>query len=134
MTDSINQNQNTDVSVTNAESGIQEKRSADDTSVVKVRPLVDVREDQDGIALIAELPGVTPDQLSIEIDSDMLLIEGAVDPALSGGRPARFSRRFTLSRELDTDAVEAKLNQGLLTLRIPKRAEVRPRRIEVRAA
>jgi HSP20 family molecular chaperone IbpA len=47
-------------------------------------------------------------------------------------RATRFSRSFALSRELDSENVDASLKDGVLRLRIPKRAEVRPRKIEVR--
>ena len=46
----------------------------------------------------------------------------------------RYRRSFVLSGELDSDKIEANLNDGVLTVRIPKRAEFRPRRIEVRTA
>ena len=49
-------------------------------------------------------------------------------------RSLRYQRTFTLSSELETDKVEASLKDGVLTLRIPKRAELRPRKIEVKAA
>jgi HSP20 family protein len=47
-------------------------------------------------------------------------------------RATRYSRSFALSRELDTENIEASLKDGVLSLRIPKRSEVRPRTIEVR--
>jgi HSP20 family molecular chaperone IbpA len=46
-------------------------------------------------------------------------------------RSTRYQRTFTLSRELDTERIEAGLKDGVLTLKIPKREEHRPRRIEV---
>jgi HSP20 family protein len=49
-------------------------------------------------------------------------------------RSGRYRRSFTLSRELDAQRIEAALKDGVLTLRLPKLEEARPRRIEVRAA
>ena len=48
-------------------------------------------------------------------------------------RAGRWRRSFTLSRELDSESIEASLKEGLLTLRLPKQERARPRRIEVRA-
>ena len=134
MTDSMTQNNEFNVPVDSKQSGLTENTPMENKNVVYIRPLVDVREDEKGIVLYADLPGVDNHQLKIEIDGDTLLIEADVDTDLAGQRPAKYRRSFTLSRELDSGAVEASLTQGLLTLHIPKRAEVLPRRIEVKAA
>ena len=110
---------------------------ADNTAVhfdAILRPLVDIKEDTAGITLLADLPGVDSAQLKIEVDGDTLLIEGTPDPHLTGQGSVQYRRRFNLSRELDSGAINATLKQGELTLFIPKRAEALPRRIEVRAA
>ncbi len=106
-----------------------------------VLPAVDVFEDGAGITLLADMPGVTKDQLELKIEGDALLIEGAVRPLTPEGleavyaevRVPRFRRSFTLSRELDTARIEANLKDGVLTLRIPKQAHAQPRRIPVSA-
>jgi HSP20 family molecular chaperone IbpA len=75
----------------------------------------------------------------VHIDSDTLAIEGLAEIPMPEGmdamyadiRSTRYQRSFSLSRELDTERVEASLKDGVLTLRIPKREEHRPRRIEV---
>lgn len=110
-------------------------------SAVTLRPAVNVFEDAEGITLEADMPGVSKDRLHLQADRDSLLVEGDVHVAMPEGmealhadlRATRYSRSFALSRELDTDGIEASLKDGVLTLRIPKRAEVRPRKIEVRA-
>jgi HSP20 family protein len=102
-------------------------------------PRVDVHEDDTGISLLADLPGVPKDQLAIEIDGETLTLEGRVaqdtpeglQPAYAEVRVPRYRRAFTLSRELDTSRIEANLKDGVLTLRIPKQAHAQPRRIEV---
>jgi HSP20 family molecular chaperone IbpA len=107
-----------------------------------VVPPVDVFENESGITLLADLPGVSREGLGVHIDGDTLTIEGtaAIDQpgemALVYGEaqfPA-YRRSFTLSRELDTSRVEATLKDGVLRLSIPKLEEARPRRIEVRAS
>lgn len=106
-----------------------------------VVPPVDVFEDAAGITLLADLPGVTREGLTVRVDGDSLQIEGTVAAAgpqnleLVHGEaqvPA-YRRRFTLSRELDTSRIEAQLKDGVLRLAIPKAEEAKPRRIEVKA-
>jgi HSP20 family molecular chaperone IbpA len=104
-------------------------------------PRVDVLEDQTGITLLADLPGVSKERLELKVDGDTLLIEGSVGALTPEGQESSYAevrlplyrRSFTLSRELDTGRIEAKLNNGVLNLRIPKQAHAQPRRIPVQA-
>ena len=105
-------------------------------------PRVDVSEDDTGITLLADLPGVAREQLELRVEADTLLIEGAVNAPTPGDLEAvyaevrlpRYRRSFTLSRELDASRIEAQLKDGVLRLRIPKQAHAQPRRIEVSGA
>ena len=105
-----------------------------------LRPPVNIFEDSTGITLEADIPGVSKDRLQLKVDKDSLLIEGDVQLATTEGmealyadvRATRYSRSFSLSRELDIERIDASLKDGVLRLRIPKRAEVQPRKIEVR--
>jgi HSP20 family molecular chaperone IbpA len=102
-------------------------------------PRVDVLEDEAGITILADLPGVAKEQLELKIEGDVLVIEGAMTPFAPGTlepvyaevRRARYRRSFTLSRELDASRTQAGLKDGVLTLRIPKQAKAQPRRISV---
>jgi HSP20 family protein len=102
-------------------------------------PRVDVLEDEEGITLLADLPGVSKDQLELRVDGDALVIEGVMaeftpeklEPVYAEVRLPRYRRSFTLSRELDASRIEANLKDGVLTLRIPKQAHAQPRRISV---
>lgn len=104
-------------------------------------PAVDVFEDATGITLLADMPGVSKEQLELHIEGNALSIEGRVLPQSPEGieavyaemRVPRYRRSFTLSRELDSSKIDAKLKDGVLTLRIPKQAHAQPRRIEVRS-
>jgi HSP20 family molecular chaperone IbpA len=117
---------------------LQTAREADTRAVL---PRVDVFEDASGITLLADLPGVPRDKLELKVEGDTLLLEGAVQPQTPEGLEAvyaevripRFRRSFTLSRELDTQRIDANLKDGVLTLRIPKQAQAQPRRIAVQA-
>lgn len=105
-----------------------------------LRPAVDIFEDDTGITVQADMPGVSKERLEVHIDKDTLSIEGKADIPMPEGmqalyadvRSTRYQRSFTLSSELDGDQAEASLKDGVFTLRIPKREEHKPRKIEVR--
>ncbi len=105
-----------------------------------MRPRVEVLENADGITLLADLPGVNNERLNLQVDKDNLLIEGRAEITKPEGMQAvhaevrgkYYRRAFSLSGELDTDHIRAALKDGVLSVHIPKRAEVRPSRIEVR--
>jgi HSP20 family molecular chaperone IbpA len=107
-----------------------------------LRPAVDIVEDAEGVTLIADMPGVDKERLHVRVDANTLQIEGEAQVDLPEGaealyadvRTTRFSRGFTLSNELEPDKIDAQLRNGVLTLRIPKHPEQRPRKIEVRTA
>jgi len=115
-------------------------RAASDTERA-MRPAVDIFEDKTGITLRADMPGVSKDKLDVRVDRDTLSIEGEasistpenMEALYADVRSTRYQRSFSLSGELDTDNVEASLKDGVLTLRIHKRAEHRPRKIEVQS-
>lgn len=102
-------------------------------------PPVDVIEDSGGITLYADLPGVPREKLNLQIEADTLTIDAALELPIPEGLVSshtevglpRYRRVFTLSKELDTEAVSAELAHGVLRLRIPKAAHAQPRRIDV---
>jgi HSP20 family protein len=106
-----------------------------------VVPPVDVFENESGITLLADLPGVSRDRLGVRVDGDALIVEATASTA--GPREMQlvygeaqypsYRRQFTLSRELDASRIEAVLKDGVLKLYIPKLEEARPRRIEISA-
>jgi HSP20 family protein len=103
-------------------------------------PAMDIYEDARGITLKADLPGVSPDRLSIQVDGNTLVIEGQVSITMPEGmealyadvRATRYQRSFNLSSELDTEKISAEMKDGVLTLNLPKREELQPRKIEVK--
>lgn len=108
---------------------------------VTLTPAVDIVEDAHAVTLLADLPGVPKEKLDIQVHDGSLTIEAEsvvpvpADLALSHVevRVPNFSRRFSISDDLDTSKIEASLKDGVLTLRIPRRDEAKPRRIEVSA-
>ena len=107
-----------------------------------LRPAVDIWEDADGITLCADMPGVAKERLNLRVDGNTLVLEGNARLDLAEKAEALYAdvrsslsrRTFALSGELETDKIEANLKDGVLTVRIPKRRELRPRKIDVRAA
>ncbi len=116
-----------------------QRHSATAESVL--RPPVDIYETGEGITLQADMPGVARERLNLRVEGNSLLIEGTIGVAPreqmtalhADVRSTVYRRSFTLSNELETQKIEAVLKDGQLTVRIPKRAELKPRRIEVRS-
>jgi HSP20 family protein len=98
-----------------------------------------VIEDEHGVRLWADLPGVAREDLEIRVHDGNLRIEASARVPTREGlrlqhaevRVPDFARSFTLGPEFDSSKIEAKLNDGVLTLLIPRRDEARPRRIEI---
>jgi HSP20 family molecular chaperone IbpA len=105
-------------------------------------PAVDIAESESGISLLADMPGVSKDRLSIKVEGDNLTIEGeakidvpeSIELLHSEVRSPYFRRSFTLSRDLDPSRIEATLGHGVLQMHIPKFEAARPKRIEVKVA
>lgn len=105
-------------------------------------PPVDVIEDSTGITLLADLPGVPKEALKLGVDGDQLSVEGEIVLPVPPGTDARHAevqrsvwrRTFTLSKELDSGAVSAELQHGVLRVRIPKAPHAQPRRVQVQVA
>jgi HSP20 family protein len=103
---------------------------------------VDIFEDSEGINLAVDMPGVSKDRLNVRVDGNTLLLEGTVQFELpehsealyADVRSSAYRRSFVLSRELETEKIQANLKDGVLRVHIPKRLELRPRRIEVQGS
>ena len=99
---------------------------------------VDVLEEGDAFVLKAFVPGLTADQLNIQILNDTLSIEGTYpqdesEYVLSELPAGAFRRTLRLASELDAEKAEAKIDNGVLTLRLPKAESARPKVIKVAA-
>ena len=114
--------------------------SASNRPAPALLPPVDIVEDGGGITLIADLPGVSREELSIGVDGRNLTIEAPLRLGEANSlvsvyaevRANQFRRSFELSSDLDTARIDAGLRDGVLTLRIPKLEQAKPRRVEVR--
>jgi len=105
-----------------------------------MRMPVDIFEDETGITVLADMPGVSRERLDVQIDNNTLSIQGKTEVPVPDGmealyadvRSTLFQRSFALSSELDGGKADASLKDGVLALRIPKREEHKARKIEVR--
>jgi HSP20 family protein len=102
------------------------------------RPLADLSETDDGYLLEVELPGVTRDDIAIEVTGHQLTISGEFKEKEKGGllrsrtrRVGRFEYRTDLPQDVDADKVTASLSDGVLTVTVPKNATAKPRRVEI---
>jgi len=99
-------------------------------------PAVDIHEDDNGLVLCADLPGVTRDGLDIGIEEGILTIQARTDIAASevvfrDAGHTGYQRRFQLPDNLDLDKIDAALKDGVLILTLPKSEASKPRKIDV---
>jgi HSP20 family protein len=101
-------------------------------------PLANILETRDGYVLEAEMPGVNKDGLEITVENRELTIAGhraALEPRgreiYRESRAFDYRRTFELDPSIDTTKVTAKIDQGVLTLHLPKTEAVKPRKIAV---
>lgn len=107
-----------------------------------VFPAVNIFSDRDGDVVRLEIPGVAPDQLNIEAHGRTLTIKGTRERRGPEGasfhrrerNAGEFSRSLQLPEALDLARAEATYKHGVLTVRVPKTAEAKPRQITVKAA
>lgn len=99
---------------------------------------VDIRDDEDAYLLTAFVPGLTAEALNIQVLDDTVSVEGEYPTdenqyVLSELPTGAFRRTLRLPTELDADKAEAKIDNGILTLRLPKAESARPKVIKVAA-
>jgi len=102
-----------------------------------ITPAVAIYEDGDGYTIEAEMPGVTKDGVHVTVENGELTFTGAKAPPPGGQRlygevtHADYRRVFDLDPAVDTDKITARIDQGVLVLRLPKAQDKKPRRISV---
>lgn len=102
-------------------------------------PQVDIYETKEGLWLWADMPGVDEASLNVHLDNGVLTIEGQVDvkeyentdPLYTEYNVGNYVRRFTLSNDVDSDRIVARMQHGVLSLEIPKAERAKPRRIAI---
>ncbi len=118
------------------ESGLRD--AADDAA--SWSPLVDIEETDDAWLVEAELPGVKQEDINVELSDSELAIWGELKERERRGilrrrtrRMGHFDYRVTLPGDAESDRIEASLDEGVLTVRIPKPERARRRRIEIKS-
>jgi HSP20 family molecular chaperone IbpA len=102
-------------------------------------PAADIFETDAAMTVILEMPGVEKKDVSIALEDDVLRIEGQIDfskyngmqPVYTEYNVGHYARAFTLTGKIDRDAISAQLDDGVLTLTLPKAKEAQPRRIAI---
>src|SRR5947208_14515049 len=123
---------------------VQEKREVEkkQESTIPARtflPTTDIFETDSSLTLILEMPGVDKGNVDISLENGVLTVQGRLDfskyqdlqPVYTEYNIGHYRRAFTLSNKIDQGKISAEMNEGVLTLVLPKAEEARPRRIAV---
>ncbi len=104
-------------------------------------PAVDIFQTEEDLVIVADMPGVAPGDLNVDLEDSVLTVTGKVDEPDSDWKLryreygiGGYTRRFTLSDKIDQSGIEAKLVNGVLTVRLPKADALKPRKVLVKAA
>jgi HSP20 family protein len=139
----------TDQKMEDAMSGSQELTVRDKREIVTKEenttpgryfvPYTDIHETGDALTVVMEMPGVDRKHLDISLENDVLKVDGRIDfskyegmePVYTEYNIGHYTRSFTISNKIDQSRIGAQLEDGVLTLTLPKVAEARPRRIAI---
>ena len=106
-------------------------------------PVTDVREDENGLQVVVELPGMSSEDVSVTVENGVLSISGEKRQENEEGdaesnyhlverRYGKFERTFRLPRSVDSGKVKAKFDNGLLTVDLPKSEKAKKRQIQIK--
>lgn len=105
-------------------------------------PVTDVSETPEHLILRLEVPGLNRDQIKISVENNVLTVRGEKEQETTSENEnfyrtersyGTFERSFSLPAHVDTDKVQATIDNGVLTVRLPRREEARPRQIEIQS-
>ena len=102
-------------------------------------PNADIYETDEALTVVMEMPGVERKDVDIALENNVLRVDGQIDfskyewmePVYTEYNVGHYARSFTLSSKIDRGRISAQLNEGVLTLTLPKAAEAQPRRISI---
>jgi len=123
-------------------SGQQEATGKEGTRALEryMQPPADIYETSEGLVLLADLPGVAPSDLEIRLEDHRLTIQGKAQHRLTSEPISReyalgnFFRQFELSEQVNQGKIAARLQHGVLTLRLPRAEKPEPRQITVQVS
>lgn len=127
-----------------AQGGREVTRGDTDSSrmAMTFMPAVDIFEQGDVTVILADMPGVAPDDMDVTLERQVLTLRGHVRPHAPDGyrritseyREGDYERAFSLSDEVDQEKIKADFKHGVLRLELPRAAEAKPKKISVKAA
>jgi HSP20 family protein len=102
-------------------------------------PAADIFETEEALAVVLEMPGVATNNVDVQIENNVLRVEGkidhsaytGIDPVYTEYNVGHYARVFALSDKIDQEAITARVEDGVLTLTLPKSKDALPRRITV---
>jgi HSP20 family protein len=102
-------------------------------------PSTDIYETQDALTVVMEMPGVGKEDITVALENDRLRVEGQIafskydglEPVYTEYNVGHYTRAFTLSNKIDQEKISAQVEDGVLTLTLPKVKEAQPRRISI---
>ncbi len=102
-------------------------------------PYADIYETDDALCVVMEMPSVEKKDITVALENNVLRIEGrldfskydAMEPVYTEYNVGHYARSFTLTNKIDQDGISAQLEDGVLTLTLPKGKEGQPRRIAI---
>ena len=123
---------------------VQEKREVDasEESTRPTRafvPSADIYESENALTVVLEMPGVNRDNVDVNIEDGVLTVEGRIDftkyeglqPVYSEYNVGPYRRSFQISSQIDHSKIAAQMQNGIMTLELPKAETAKPRRIQV---
>jgi HSP20 family protein len=117
-----------------------EKAQEQTTPMRAFLPTADIYETEDALTVVLEMPGVDRDNIEVNVENGVLTVEGKINfgkyeglqPIYSEYNIGPYRRSFRISSRVDQDKIRAELRDGVISLVLPKAAEAKPRRIEVK--
>jgi HSP20 family protein len=123
---------------------VQRKREVDSKQETTIParafvPVTDIFETEEALTVIMEMPGVAKEYVDVNVENDVLTIEGRIDfskyerlqPVYTEYNVGHYARTFRLSSKIDQDRISAEIKDGVMTLLLPKAEKAKARRIKV---
>jgi HSP20 family molecular chaperone IbpA len=124
---------------------VQKKRELEDKGEATIptrmfMPATDIYEGEDALTVVLEIPGVEKDNVSVDVEDGVLRVEGRIDikkyqglqPLYTEYNIGHYSRSFRLSNKIDQTKIAAEMKDGVLSLKLPKAEEAKPRTIQIK--
>lgn len=105
-----------------------------------IKPAVNIIETEEGLTLTADVPAASRDALEVNVEKGILTISAPVSRTMPGTpiytefELASYYRQFSIPESLDHEKAKAELNNGILTLRVPRSEPAKPRKIEIKVS